>query len=140
MRQLPIWNSRPIKPKGPIEADYSYLPNEIQEALEREDARNRKELIENLRSPKGGYTKQALASIGVAWPPKSGWKSNFILTGKADPEEDEGLGQSFEYIMRLLMNNNGSGSMTSAMDLILEDYESRQQPRAFWREYLEVLK
>jgi hypothetical protein len=140
MTRMKTWNSQPTKCKGPVEVDYSYLPIEIQEALERKDARDRSELIESLKSPKGGYTKQALASIGVSWPPKSGWKANFILTGKADPEQDEQIGQSFEYIMRLLMNNNGAGYMTAAMDLILEDYQNRQQPRSFWAEYLEALK
>jgi hypothetical protein len=140
MIQMPTWNSKPTKPRGPIEPDYSHFRLEIQEALLRKDARDRKELIESLKSAKGGYTKQALATIGVSWPPKSGWKANFILTGKADSEADEELGQSFEYIMRLLMNNNGSGYMTPAMDLIHEDYESRQQPRAFWAEYLKALQ
>jgi hypothetical protein len=140
MRQLPTWNSEPTKPKADNQVNLSDSPFEVRQTLETKDAHIRSELIKSLKSPKGGYTKQALATIGVSWPPKSGWKANFILTGKADSEADEKLGHSFEYIMRLLMNNNGSGYMTPAMDLILEDYQSRQQPRAFWAEYLEGLQ
>jgi hypothetical protein len=140
MMQMPTWNSEPTKRKAPNQVNLSRSPHEVRQTLLTKDAHKRSELIESLKSPKGGYTKQALATIGVSWPPKSGWKANFILTGKADSEADEELSQSFEYIMRLLMNYNGSGYMTPAMDLILEDYQSREQPRAFWAEYLEEIK
>lgn len=30
-------------------------------------------LLESIQSPRGGYTREALASIGVAWPPRRGW-------------------------------------------------------------------
>jgi hypothetical protein len=32
------------------------------------------EIIEGLKSPRGGWTREALASIGVPWPPPKGWK------------------------------------------------------------------
>lgn len=32
------------------------------------------ERIEALRSPRGGWTKAALAELGVPWPPPKGWK------------------------------------------------------------------
>jgi len=30
--------------------------------------------IESLKTPAGGWTKASLASLGVSWPPKQGWK------------------------------------------------------------------
>lgn len=29
---------------------------------------------DDLRSPRGGWTKLSLAKLGVAWPPPKGWK------------------------------------------------------------------
>ena len=34
--------------------------------------------IENLQTPKGGFTKAGLASIGVPWPPPKGWKQRLL--------------------------------------------------------------
>lgn len=37
-----------------------------------------KELIEANKTPAGGYTRSQLEAIGVAWPPKKGWKKGSI--------------------------------------------------------------
>ena len=34
--------------------------------------------IARLRSPDGGWSKEALASLGVSWPPPKGWKKALI--------------------------------------------------------------
>jgi hypothetical protein len=34
--------------------------------------------IESLKTPAGGWTKASLASLGVSWPPPSGWKSKLL--------------------------------------------------------------
>ena len=39
-----------------------------------------KELIESIRSKKGGFTKVNLKKIGVEWPLTSGWKQRAIGT------------------------------------------------------------
>lgn len=44
------------------------------------------ELIEAGVSPKGGYNKCQLATLGIEWPPQKGWKSSVI--GKTVTEED----------------------------------------------------
>ena len=34
--------------------------------------------IEALKTPKGGYTRATLESLGVAWPPPKGWKRKLL--------------------------------------------------------------
>jgi len=36
------------------------------------------ELIDQLRTPAGGRTKESLALLGVDWPPQKGWKDRII--------------------------------------------------------------
>ena len=36
------------------------------------------EKIESLKTPAGGWTKASLASLGVPWPPPSGWKAKLL--------------------------------------------------------------
>ena len=36
------------------------------------------EYLESIRSPQGGYTREILAKLGIAWPPKKGWRSKLI--------------------------------------------------------------
>jgi hypothetical protein len=38
--------------------------------------------IENARSPAGGFTAKALAELGVAWPPVSGWRTQLISNAR----------------------------------------------------------
>ena len=38
--------------------------------------------IESLMTANGGYTKDTLARLGVAWPPVRGWKEKLIRDGK----------------------------------------------------------
>ena len=40
------------------------------------------EKIESLKTEQGGWTKEALQSLGVSWPPVKGWKDD--LLGKCD--------------------------------------------------------
>jgi hypothetical protein len=34
--------------------------------------------IESLKTDKGGWTKDSLKSLGVEWPPPSGWKNKLL--------------------------------------------------------------
>lgn len=36
------------------------------------------EFLDSLKTPRGGYTRDTLAQLGVSWPPKKGWKSELI--------------------------------------------------------------
>ena len=36
------------------------------------------DIIDALRTPAGGFTRRALESIGVSWPPPKGWRQNLI--------------------------------------------------------------
>ncbi len=36
------------------------------------------DIIDALRTPVGGFTKRAVASIGVPWPPPKGWRQDLI--------------------------------------------------------------
>jgi hypothetical protein len=36
------------------------------------------DIIDALRTPVGGFTRRALASIGVPWPPPKGWRQKLI--------------------------------------------------------------
>ena len=37
-----------------------------------------KEMVEGKKSKAGGWTRAALAYLGVPWPPKKGWKSKIL--------------------------------------------------------------
>jgi len=36
------------------------------------------EYLNSLKSPAGGYSKATLDTLGVAWPPRKGWKQEII--------------------------------------------------------------
>lgn len=40
------------------------------------------EMIENGKTPEGGWTKEQLAKWGVSWPPPKGWKEALLERGK----------------------------------------------------------
>jgi hypothetical protein len=40
--------------------------------------------IESLKTVNGGWTKADLASLGVSWPPKSGWKKKLLEKAKTN--------------------------------------------------------
>jgi hypothetical protein len=42
-----------------------------------------KAYIESLRTANGGWTREALASIGVPWPPPKGWKKELEIKAEA---------------------------------------------------------
>ena len=47
--------------------------------------------IEALASPRGGYSRKTLAKLGVAWPPKKGWKYRLThgMNPNVDPREEQ---------------------------------------------------
>jgi len=53
------------------------------------------ELIKRMQSPRGGWNRDALAALGLAWPPLRGWRkrleqrlaSGENLTTVYDPDE-----------------------------------------------------
>jgi hypothetical protein len=53
-------------------------------------------MLDQLKTPKGGYDRQTLEMLGIGWPPKSGWRKRLLgtlisislfnyLTGKKTP-------------------------------------------------------
>ncbi len=40
--------------------------------------------IEALKTERGGWTKESIASLGVSWPPKKGWKKKLELEVNGD--------------------------------------------------------
>lgn len=44
------------------------------------------EYLESLKTPKGGYTRETLLTLGVKWPPKKGWKRDIIMAVKQNPK------------------------------------------------------
>ena len=51
----------------------------------------REALVLSLLSPKGGYTRAALARIGVPWPPPHHWKRRFIRGWTSAPARARAL-------------------------------------------------
>jgi len=45
--------------------------------------------LENLKTPKGGYTRKTIESLGIEWPPPKGWKRKLL---EADRSIDRCLG------------------------------------------------
>lgn len=41
------------------------------------------EILETLKTQKGGYTRETLAILGVPWPPKRGWKKALLKDVRA---------------------------------------------------------
>jgi hypothetical protein len=39
------------------------------------------DLIESVRSPRGGFTRAGLANLGVPWPPPKGWRKRLLARG-----------------------------------------------------------
>ncbi len=54
--------------------------------------------VERLISEKGGYSKAALASLGVSWPPPKGWKKA-LTNGATDPKKKRTKREVGEYSM-----------------------------------------
>lgn len=52
------------------------------EALIAATPERRVEIIDSFKTDKGAWTKLALAELGVAWPPKKGWRTRLIKTGR----------------------------------------------------------
>ncbi len=42
--------------------------------------------LESRKTANGGYTKATLTELGVAWPPKKGWKQEIIMAVKQNPD------------------------------------------------------
>ena len=43
-----------------------------------------KQIIENSKTPKGGWTRETLQMWGINWPPPKGWKYDLIESGTDD--------------------------------------------------------
>lgn len=56
------------------------------------------EILENSRSPRGGWNRKQLELLGVAWPPVKGWKRKLIGTDMDDAK--------FAELMKLSGNDN----------------------------------
>lgn len=52
-----------------------------------EERRSRQQQVDALRTPAGGWKRDSLASIGINWPPKRGWRKRYIAG--EDPNEEE---------------------------------------------------
>ena len=50
----------------------------------------RRMVLDSLKSPRGGYTRKTIESLGIAWPPKTPWRKNLIEFGYV-PETKESL-------------------------------------------------
>jgi hypothetical protein len=42
------------------------------------------ELLNRLKSHRGGYTRESLAYMGIGWPPKRGWRKELIREAQAN--------------------------------------------------------
>jgi hypothetical protein len=42
-------------------------------------------LLESLKTPRGGWTRETLASLGVPWPPPRGWRKRLLESGVQPP-------------------------------------------------------
>jgi len=58
------------------------------------------ELIEQLKTAAGGWTKESLALMGVDWPPQKGWKERIIGN-----EMDE---RTFAQLQRIIKEQESS--------------------------------
>jgi len=46
------------------------------------------ELLERLKSKRGGYTRNALQLLGVSWPPPRGWRRKLVNEAKQNMAEE----------------------------------------------------
>ena len=53
-----------------------------------ETREQRREYIDSLQTPAGGFTRKTLQSLGVSWPPKNGWRYQLEHFGKIEPKTD----------------------------------------------------
>lgn len=53
-------------------------------SLEGKSKREIEQIIENGKTPKGGWTRDTLQMWGVSWPPPKGWKYDLIESGTDD--------------------------------------------------------
>lgn len=47
---------------------------------ENSSKRARKNFLEQIKTPRGGYTRAQLDFLGVSWPPQKGWKKKLEET------------------------------------------------------------
>ena len=99
----------------------------------------RQTMLEVNRTPKGGWTKDFLASIGVSWPPPAGWKEQFIASGKAieplpqKPIRDEIIEAQADRIERLEKALNLAGN---AITNLVEETKMYKRADTVWtRDY-----
>ena len=44
----------------------------------------RERRVESLKTARGGFSRKGLASIGISWPPKKGWRTRFVNNAMND--------------------------------------------------------
>lgn len=54
----------------------------LEEAIAFQKAQREK--IDALKSPRGGWTREALATLGISWPPQKGWRKKLIYGAQAE--------------------------------------------------------
>lgn len=89
------------------------------------------EQIEALRSPKGGFTRQALASVGIPWPPPPGWKRMLLEGPPADPSPIRTKLSAHELLRQVVMAvvEAGHASDLYAYPDVLEHFGARRDAR-----------
>lgn len=75
------------------------------------------EILENSRSPRGGWNRKQLEILGVAWPPLKGWKRKLIGT---DLEAEK-----FDKLMALAGNEHKSHNVITENITTPEDQNVR---------------
>lgn len=59
------------------------------------------DLLARLKSPRNGYSRAALAQMGVSWPPKRGWRKKLLREAKENEGQDKLNGnqaESFDHV------------------------------------------
>ena len=46
--------------------------------------KERQRLLESIKTPKGGFSKEGLARIGISYPPSKGWRTRYIKYGQTE--------------------------------------------------------
>lgn len=55
---------------------------QLKTRLLEETPQNRAKIIDAFKTDAGGWKRESLALLGVAWPPRKGWRKRLIETGK----------------------------------------------------------
>lgn len=72
--------------------------------------------IEAARSHKGGYSREALASLGVQWPPPKGWLKKLTRAAKAVETPDDGPQRLFHLLAEGTVRQKASRTIKIIFD------------------------